>query len=204
MDIKATVYGRNTLEFLTVAKEFCSFLEGCESYSTRNFVSASSKLLPLLYYKAALLPETTPIYDEGNEQFVSENDYVAVIQKVEGLLGQHDDFAEFNYQQPEGSFETITASIAEYLADIYQDLKNFTMRYQLGKEEIMNDAIWECRENFGEYWGVRLVALMRAFHTLQFGDVDLDNIDEPEDSSKIDTSSWFITRRQNDSNPFQD
>jgi hypothetical protein len=203
MDIKATVYSRNTLEFVTVAKEFCSFMESCESYSTKTFVTACSKLLPLLYYKAALLSETTPIYDEGNEQFVTENDYMAVLQKVEGLLGQHNEFAEINDQQPEGSFETTTASIAEYIADIYQDLKNFVMRYQLGKVEVMNDAIWECYENFGEYWGVRLAALIRAFHALQFGNVDLENIGKSEDS-KIDTSSWFITRRQNDSNPIQE
>ena len=204
MDRKATVYNRNTLEFVTVAKEFCSFLESCETYSAKTFVSACSKLLPLLYYKAALLPETTPTYDESNEQFVTENDYMGVSQKVEGLLGRYNDFVEVNDQQPEGSFETITASIAEYLADIYQDLKNFTMRYQLGKEEVMNDAIWECFENFGEYWGIRLAALIRAFHSLQFGDVDLENTGENENQAKIDTSSWFITRRQNDSNPIQD
>lgn len=199
MNTKELVYSRNVVEFATVAKEFCAFLEACEKHRAPSFVAACSKILPLLYYKTTLLPSTAPIYEEGNEQFVTEYDYKTVEAKVKHILGQHNDFLEIHDQRAEQTYGEYTASIAEYLADIYQDLKNFTMRYQLGNTEVMNDALWECTENFKDFWGIRTVNLIRAFHILQYGTVDLSHIVRPDDENKTpDTSDWFITRRQHD------
>lgn len=196
MDTKSIVYSRNVVEFATVAKEFCSFIEGCSQHKAKTFVATTNKLLPLLYYKATLLPTTEPVYDEGNEQFVSELDYRLIESKVEDLLGQHNDFLEIYDKRADANDGHFTVSIAEYLADIYQDLKNFTMRYHVGNTDVMNDALWECTLNFGEFWGIRLVNLIRAFHILQFNDIDLDNIVNPNnDDSK--PSDW-LSKEEND------
>ncbi len=192
MDTKSIVYSRNVVEFVTVTKEFCTFLETCDQLKTRAFVTTCNKLLPLLYYKGTLLPSTEPVYDEGNEQFVSEMDYRMVEAKIETLLGLHNDFLEIHDKRADANDGHFTASIAEYLADIYQDLKNFTMRYHIGNVDVMNDAIWECTENFGDIWGIRLVNLIRAFHILTFGNVDLDTIENPTQKKTNDnTSEWF-------------
>jgi len=166
MDVKDIVYSRNVVEFVTVAKEFCAFLESCEKHTARSFVGACNKVLPLLYYKATLLPETEPVYDENNEQFVTEGDYSTIEGKVEYLLGQHNQFIEVNDPRADELTGLYTASIAEYIADIYQDLKNFVLRYQVGNTYVMNDALWECTNNFKDFWGIRLANLIRAFHIL--------------------------------------
>lgn len=51
------VYDKNTLEFVTVAFEFCSWMESV-GHDLPAFVDKATKLLPLLYLKATLLPET--------------------------------------------------------------------------------------------------------------------------------------------------
>jgi len=200
MDVKDIVYSRNVVEFVTVAKEFCAFLESCEKHTVRSFVGACNKVLPLLYYKATLLPETEPVYDENNEQFVTEGDYSTIKGKVEYLLGQHNQFVEVNDPRADELTGLYTASIAEYIADIYQDLKNFVLRYQVGNTYVMNDALWECTNNFKDFWGIRLANLIRAFHILAHQNIDLDNIHHPDESegTERDTSDWFITRRQQD------
>ncbi|HDP75240.1 MAG TPA: DUF5063 domain-containing protein [Bacteroidales bacterium] len=200
MDIKDVVYSRNVVEFVTVAKEFCAFLEGCEKHTARSFVGACNKVLPLLYYKATLLPETEPVYDETNEQFVTESDYSTIENKVEYLLGQHNQYVEVNDPRVDELTGLYTASIAEYLADIYQDLKNFVLRYQVGNTYVMNDALWECINNFKDFWGIRLANLIRAFHILAHQNIDLDNIKHPDKSegAERNTSDWFVTRRQQD------
>jgi len=200
MDVKDVVYSRNVVEFVTVAKEFCAFLEGCEKHTARSFVGACNKVLPLLYYKSTLLPETEPVYDENNEQFVTEGDYSTIEGKVEYLLGQHNQFIEVNDPRADELTGLYTASIAEYIADIYQDLKNFVLRYQVGNTYVMNDALWECTNNFKDFWGIRLANLIRAFHILAHQNIDLDNIQHPDESegTERDTSDWFITRRQQD------
>ncbi|MHC1704025.1 MAG: DUF5063 domain-containing protein [Tenuifilaceae bacterium] len=201
MDIKSIVYSRNVVEFATVAKEYCAFLENCKSHNRKSFLTATQKLLPLLYYKASVLPETEPIYDEGNEKFVSEEIYIETQDKLKELLGPNDDFLEIYDPRADEGEGQFTASIAEYLTDVWQDLKNFTMLYQVGKVEVMNDALWECRTNFQEYWGIRLANLIRAMHILMFSGIDLEQEAPKEDNTKEpDTSNWFVTKRQLDLN----
>lgn len=201
MDIKSIVYSRNVVEFATVAREFCAFLENVKTHNRKSFISASQKLLPLLYYKASILPETEPIFDEGNEKFVSEDFYFDIQNNLKQLLGPNDDFLEIYDPRADEGEGQYTASIAEYLSDIWQDLKNFTMLYQVGKAEVMNDALWECRLNFQEYWGIRLANTIKAMHILLYSGIDLEQDFEPnEGAAEPDTSNWFITKRQNDLN----
>lgn len=199
MDIKSIVYSRNVVEFVTVAREFCAFLENVKTHNRRSFVNASHKLLPLLYYKASVLPETEPVLDEENEKFVTEDFYFDIQNNLKQLLGPADDFLEIYDPRANEGEGQYTASISEYLSDIWQDLKNFTMLYQVGNADVMNDALWECRTNFKEYWGIRLANSIRAMHILLFTGIDLDQENKKqEESEDVDTSNWFITKRQND------
>ena len=50
------IYERNTLEFVTVALEYCHFVEQAGEKGLFDFVDKATKLLPLLYLKALLLP----------------------------------------------------------------------------------------------------------------------------------------------------
>ena len=50
------IFDRNVVEFVTVAAEFCRFLEQAEGMKRTDFVDTILKMLPLLYLKAILLP----------------------------------------------------------------------------------------------------------------------------------------------------
>ena len=94
----------------------------------------------------------------------------------------------------------VISTISENMADIYQDIKDFLLLYQTGTAEVMNDAVWECRMNFENFWGQKLVNSMRAIHRFlysgeEIGKVENDIEDRDEDRN---TSDWFITRRQKD------
>jgi len=38
----------------------------------------------------------------------------------------------------------------------------------------MESGLWECRNNFSEFWGQKLVNCLRAIHQLVFSDIDFD------------------------------
>ena len=63
-DRNTTVYARNTVEFVTVAAEFCAYIEQSEGRKRQDFMDTVLKLLPLLYLKASLLESV-----EGAEDF---------------------------------------------------------------------------------------------------------------------------------------
>ena len=48
------IFDKNTVEFVTVAAEYCGFLERARDMKRYDFVDTALKILPLLYLKATL------------------------------------------------------------------------------------------------------------------------------------------------------
>ena len=182
------VYSKNVIEFATVANEYCSFIEAVDQFQRKDFITRVQKLFPLLYLKAALLPEPDiEMSDVVPEKFVSEEDYNFILHKLEAKFGQFDAYHEVFDPSMQYSDVALEASISENITDVYQDLKDFILAYRIGTLEVMNDALWECRNNFEQYWGQRLVNGLRAIHNLVYGNADLDETDEEPDKN-IDNS----------------
>lgn len=162
------IFDKNAVEFVTVAAEFCGFMERVSDMKRRDFVDKSLKLLPLLYLKASLLPACERMEESAPETFVTETDYEVVRSSVASLLGEYDDFLEVFLDDMAYSDTPIHQNISECLADIYQPLKDFICVFQLGLEQTMNDSLAICRELFAEFWGQRLVNVMRALHDVKY------------------------------------
>lgn len=162
------IFDKNAVEFVTVAAEFCGFMERVSDMKRRDFVDKSLKLLPLLYLKASLLPACERMEESDPETFVTETDYEVVRISVASLLGEYDDFLEVFLDDMAYSDTPIHQNISECLADIYQPLKDFICVFQLGLEQTMNDSLAICRELFAEFWGQRLVNVMRALHDVKY------------------------------------
>lgn len=162
------IFDKNAVEFVTVAAEFCGFMERVSDMKRRDFVDKSLKLSPLLYLKASLLPACERMEESDPETFVTETDYEVVRSSVASLLGEYDDFLEVFLDDMAYSDTPIHQNISECLADIYQPLKDFICVFQLGLEQTMNDSLAICRELFAEFWGQRLVNVMRALHDVKY------------------------------------
>lgn len=162
------IFDKNAVEFVTVAAEFCGFMERVSDMKRRDFVDKSLKLLPLLYLKASLLLACERMEESDPETFVTETDYEVVRSSVASLLGEYDDFLEVFLDDMAYSDTPIHQNISECLADIYQPLKDFICVFQLGLEQTMNDSLVICRELFAEFWGQRLVNVMRALHDVKY------------------------------------
>lgn len=88
------IFDKNTVEFVTVAAEFCGFLERARDMKRYDFVDTALKILPLLYLKATLLPPCEPIGEDEPETFVTEEDYELIRRAIAGVLGAKDDYLE--------------------------------------------------------------------------------------------------------------
>lgn len=135
------VYSINVIEFVTVAREFCNWLEHSEEQPRPEFISTALKILPLLYLKANMLPETSTVLDEYLEKYVTEEEYEHVRQSVRDRMGRFDDYLEVFTADMQRSDLPLTSTVSENLADIYQDLMDFMMNYRSAVTEIMNDAL---------------------------------------------------------------
>lgn len=173
------IFDRNVVEFVTVAAEFCGFLERAESMKRSHFVDTTLKILPLLYLKASLIPECEMINDDEPETFVTEEVYEILRMNIASVLAEKDDYLEVFLPDMPYSDTPLKKCISEDLADIYQDIKNFIFVFQLGLNETMNDALVTCKENFSIFWGQRLVNTLRALHNLKYNP-DIEEEEEGE------------------------
>ena len=194
------VYSRHVIEFVAVANEYCKYAEHASELKGEEILRIMQRLLPLLYLKASFLPELSPHFEDGNEKFVGEADWSKIHDDLRKKFGSANDYLEVFDDRINDMEGPVVESIAEDMADIYQDLKDFILLYQTGTMEVMNDALWECRLNFERFWGQKLVNALRAIHKfISSGEqINEDDLSQKRGDIKKDKSDWFISRRQNE------
>ena len=185
-EIKSIVFSKDVVEFVTVAVQYCGYLETFEDVEVNTLTDRFTKLLPLLYLKASLLPDTELIEEEELEITVTEDIYNNIFSRLFAQYSKDDAYLEVFLQDMKYSDTPISASISEDLTDIYQDLKNCISVYEHGLIQTMNDAIFFCNENFKTYWGQKLVNVLRALHALKYNN-ESQEFDNPENEEE---GSW--------------
>lgn len=188
------IFDRNVVEFVTVAAEFCKFLEQADGAKRSAFVDTALKMLPLLYLKASMLPPCETMGDEAPETYVTEETYEVLRMNLAGVLAERDDYLDVFVSDMKYSDQPITRYISEDLADIYQDIKDFIFVFRLGLNETMNDALAICAENFRLYWGQKLVNTLRALHEVRYAQTDDE---EPEEEADDPLSDDDYTEKEN-------
>ena len=168
------VYNRDVMELVTVAVEYCAFLEQTEGKSRIDFEDTIVKILPLLYLKATLLPKYE-VLDEDYfpEDFVTEENYNIVRANICIIMEDKDDYLDVFMEDMKYSESPILTTVSENLSDIYQELKNFVMNYKHAVDEAqMMNALSVVKEEFQYSWGQKLVNVQRALHEVKYTETD--------------------------------
>ena len=137
------IYAHDTLEFVTVAAEYCALMEKCENRAENDLVETLLKLLPLIYMKMQLLPEVETDGAFVPDDQVTEEDYNYIRSCAYRLLRKHDEYEMLVWDEDMQTEESRWCSVSEGLADLYQALRNFVAVYQQRLESCMPDALWQ-------------------------------------------------------------
>lgn len=173
-----TIYLPAVIEFVTIAVELSSFLEKEELVTREEWIDRILKILPLLYVKASLLPDSFSVNDEPPATFVREEDYTRVATRVAAIMGEEDIYLDVFVDEMKYSDTPVRATISEDIADIYQDVRNFVSVYQFELTDQMQDAIYVCKENFRLFWGQKLVNVLRPLHALKAAETDIEEVNQ--------------------------
>ena len=184
------IYSKQSLEFVAVATEYCNFVEETDKFNKKEFVIKMHKLLSYVYQKAVVLPQLDLLYD-ANQKFVTELDWNIIKEKVNNLLVSTDEFINVDNIIEYSGDTASEFTLSELMADIYQELMDFVSIYQVGNEDAMNDSIYEIKLSFEQFWGMKVLALLQAFHKIIFSGTDLSNEVKNEiNNPKIDDENW--------------
>lgn len=159
------VFSKQVIELLTVANEFCLFTQKVDEYSKSDIITYYRRIIPLLYLKGSLIQDVTPENPDANERFVLEEDWEALFNIVRNKLYPNDHFWVCADPHNEDT-EAEKSSIAECIADCYQDMKDFVMLYQKNLKDARENAVHEVYMNFTNHWGPALTKALYALHIL--------------------------------------
>jgi len=207
-DQSKILYSEEVLEFVRLSKEYCTLLETEMVLSQSEFIRFSLYSLPSIYSAMIRIPQIEPVFDEGSEKFVSEQNWSEVYRKIAECMEGNNDFLDIPGESEFDRSDLITRKVSEDMADLYQDLRDFLEIYRNAPEDVMNDALWECQNNFMSFWGSKSLRISAALHKIYIGEIKADEkiIGKDSESTKIDTRNWFISKRQQeygaDEDPF--
>ena len=157
------------LDMVTVANEFCFYLENVENKSKSGILEFVNRILPLLYLKGSLLPDIEVKNPDANERFVTEEQWENVFMLLREKFGKQDEFWIIDPQHIDET-EPLKASLSENIADIYQDLKDLIMLYQKNTFDARQNAIADIKDLFGTHWGYSVGNVFNQIHHLLHGD----------------------------------
>lgn len=168
------LYSRNVLEMVTVANEYCLFLEKADQYNLDELIAFLQKIIPLLYLKSSLLPETVVFDEEAVEHYVTEEHWEAMFNKLHNVFGKVD---EFYFVDPyeKSHIDPIKGSLAECFTDTYQDMKDFLLLYQNPLRTFKENAVKECKRLFETRYGLRLINAQFALHAIIYPAGETEN-----------------------------
>jgi hypothetical protein len=153
------------LEMITVAHEFCLFMEKVDAYSQEDILNYFDKIIPLLYLKGSLLPSIEVSDSSYLERYVTAETWEIIFNEVRNKLKPND---EYWVLESNTDSEAIKASIADNLTDIYQDLKDFVILYTKNTQTARENATSECKLLFENHWGIRSLNALNAIHQLKY------------------------------------
>ena len=161
------VYSRKVLEMLTVANEYCMFLEKAEDYSMEELLNFLQKIAPLIYLKSALLPDVDVEDEDAVEHYVSEEQWEAMFNILYNKFGENDQFFFVDHHEKSHN-DPVKGSLAESFTDIYQDLKDFLLLYQNPLKAFKENSVKECKRLFETRYGYRLINSQSAIHCILY------------------------------------
>jgi hypothetical protein len=183
-----SVYSQNVVQFVAVSNMFCVLAETVSEFEKKSFVEQSIKLLSILYVKALSVEKPLTVEGADVEKFVNEADWTILSNKIAEKLGEHDNYTDVT--EPMNPSENLNLSLSECYADIYQDLKDFTSIYKVSGAESINEALWECIDNFEQIWGPRILSLLKELHNIFYGETDFESKKSPEKTESAN-NKWL-------------
>lgn len=168
-------HSRQIIEMLTVANEYCLFVEKASEHTLDQLLGFLQKVVPLLYIKGALLPEIEVSNPDADERFVTEEQWGDIFADLKTKFGDDDTFWSFDPMNFAAD-DARKLSLAEIFADIYQDMKDFVMLYQKNTNAAQENAASSVRSLFFNHWGPRAAFAVNQLHFLLYRNTISDDL----------------------------
>jgi len=155
---------KHLVEMLTLAGEFCINLEKADLFEKSDLIHFLSRISPILYLQGLLFPVLPEPEEEGNERFVTEEQWEGVFNTLRTKLGEEDRYSFVEPISGENG-EVSAGSLSELFADVYQDMKDFAWLMTKNTAASRVHASFNIKHYFLSNWGAKLLQAQNILHS---------------------------------------
>ncbi len=170
MDNNNNKLSPNSLAFIAMANEYCHAMENPFELEKDGFIACMLRLLPRIYISASDIKNNVIDDNYFAEGYLDEDTYNSVRENISRLLEPDDVYLEVFMDDMKYSDTPLGTSISENLTDIYQVMYNVIAGVKDAPNEIINEILANCRNDFETYWGQTLCNVLRAIHSLKYNE----------------------------------
>ena len=152
-------------EFAIVSKKYCELIAATTDIEAAMFVSELRQALPLLYYRALLLPGIEPT-DVELDLKIPHDDWKEVYSNISIHLSVNDLYWEIYEPLVYDPEPPVCTTISDDLADIWRDLAIGAERWGEATTIERQEIVWHWRFSFRHHWSSHLVNALRALNYL--------------------------------------
>ena len=156
---------RETNDFLTTARLYCSFIETTDK-TDEEFLKETQRIILNIYQQAIVLPETTSEYDEDFEDKLSTEEFENILKSLNDKFGDNRYYWEIFDPTDEQDKEAVCGDLVDDLGDIYRDIKRGLITFDLGTMASRQDAIWNFKFGLEHHWGRHAISALKTIHFL--------------------------------------
>lgn len=152
-------------EFSVAAREYCKFIEEDETTKSQDYVLRCLQLLLTLHLRGLKLPG---LGTGKSENGIGLEQWQVIRARIASRLDR--DAYSMIFEPFDESPAPLLGSLSDDLADIWKDLKEGLLQFDLGTTSGIENAVWMWRFGLEYHWGTRHSAhAIGALHHLLFG-----------------------------------
>lgn len=153
--------------FADVAERFCAFLDNRKTRPGIAFIRKTHPLLVELYAAALILPDVAVTSSRTLATVPGFTGWKRLRMRIAEKTRRYDLYWEMFDPYDSNEHKPVCGSLADDLADIYQDLMTGFMSYRRGTSKAIAEATWHWRFSFYSHWGEHATSAIRAMYWAQ-------------------------------------
>ena len=150
--IEKVIELKETKDFLRSAREFCSFVESTDK-ADKEFLKQLQSLLLVLYYHAIPLSWTRLDQSEEFPGKLSKEEQKTILKKISDKIVEGRFYWDVFDPTNDKDTEPVCGDLVDDLGDIYKDVKEGLLNFDLGTSASKEQAVWSWKlvlKNIGD------------------------------------------------------
>ena len=151
-------------DFLNIFHGFCLFIENDEVNDVKQFLQLLRKHLLAIYNSGLMLsPNVIPDDKDYPEQVLS-HELKARMKFISERLVNNRYYWEVFDPADNNDNEAVCGDLIDDIEDIYEDIKNSLLLFDLNTEDAKATAMWQFESQYRTHWGDHCINALRACH----------------------------------------